>query len=111
MSSALERARGLVRDLGVRDRAALSQHPRRGEIDELQQEILAAQSQLTELGVEVKGGEPALVDFPGLRHGVEVCLCWKEGEEQVEHWHPVHTGYAGRAPIGETPAEAWHWSH
>lgn len=56
-------------------------------------------------GVQVKGVAPALLDFPAraVVDGEEqvVLLCWREGEEALAWYHPVETGYLGRAPIAE----------
>lgn len=56
-------------------------------------------SELAALGVECKGYVDGLVDFPAMRDGVEVRLCWRLGEPSVAHWHPIETGIAGRQPI------------
>jgi len=55
--------------------------------------------QLSELGVEVKDVDEGLVDFPALRHGETVLLCWKLGEERIGFWHTVEDGFAGRRPL------------
>jgi hypothetical protein len=54
---------------------------------------------LEELGVQVKDVDLGLVDFPALREGEAVLLCWHVGEERVEWWHGVEEGYAGRKPV------------
>jgi hypothetical protein len=57
-------------------------------------------SELDVLGVQLKDYERGLIDFPSLRDGRVVLLCWHLGEgEQIEWWHDVETGYAGRQPI------------
>ena len=56
----------------------------------------------------MKNLEPALIDFPALRHGLEVCLCWKEGESEVRWWHPVPTGIKGRQAVRGDPG-IWEW--
>ncbi len=48
------------------------------------------------MGIVVKDTERGLVDFPHLRNGQEVFLCWELDEEDIEFWHPLDTGYAGR---------------
>ncbi len=48
---------------------------------------------------EVKGLSPLLVDFYTVRDGREVYLCWKEGEDEIAHWHDLDAGFAGRRPI------------
>ena len=50
------------------------------------------------------GGVPkdlalGLVDFPCLRDGEEVHLCWKYGEREIRHWHGLDEGYAARKPL------------
>ena len=69
------------------------------ERDRLREKLIGLRDELSEIGVELKDWEIGLVDFPGLRAGNEVCLCWKLGEESVSHWHDPRTGYAGRQSI------------
>jgi hypothetical protein len=57
--------------------------------------------ELRELGVDFKGFEQGLVDFPGERDGRVVCLCWKLDEDEVKFWHEVSDGYAGRQPLSQ----------
>jgi len=59
-----------------------------------------ALEQVVETGCQVKDLDMGLVDFPAMRHGVEVCLCWKLGERAIGYWHGVDEGFAGRKPIG-----------
>jgi hypothetical protein len=77
------------------------QEPR--ELDEqLEREAEAvkrAVEQLRRLGVLVKDLDRGLVDFPSLRDGEEVLLCWQVGEEKIAHWHGVDEGFAGRKPL------------
>jgi hypothetical protein len=57
-------------------------------------------SELDSLGVQLKDYERGLIDFPSLRDGRVVLLCWHLGEgEQIEWWHDVETGFAGRQPL------------
>ncbi|HCP45152.1 MAG TPA: hypothetical protein DIU15_03875 [Deltaproteobacteria bacterium] len=74
-----------------------------------QDQINAQLAQIRAQGVDLKGIEPALLDFPALRYGQEVYLCWREGDEVIEFWHPRHTGIAGRQPLAETQEGAWEW--
>ncbi len=55
--------------------------------------------ELVELGVEPKNGPEGLLDFPALLDGRIVYLCWKLGEAEVQHWHEVDAGFAGRQPL------------
>src|SRR5262245_10410895 len=60
---------------------------------------------LADLGIEVKAVD-GLVDFRALLEGRSVLLCWRFGEEKVDHWHELDAGFAGRRPIRDTDAFA-----
>jgi hypothetical protein len=54
--------------------------------------------------VQALGGAPkdltlGLVDFPCLRDGRTVNLCWKYGERDIRFWHGLDEGYAARKPL------------
>jgi len=51
------------------------------------------------VGCEVKGIREGLVDFPSLREGREVYLCWRMPEKEIRFWHDIHAGFTGRKPI------------
>ena len=51
------------------------------------------------MGCEVKGIREGLVDFPSLREGREVYLCWRMPEKEILFWHDLNTGFSGRKPI------------
>ena len=44
----------------------------------------------------VKDLERGLIDFPAIIAGREVFLCWEQDEDDVEFWHDIDSGYAGR---------------
>jgi hypothetical protein len=71
----------------------------RREIDVLTGKLIEAVAEIEGLGAEFKGIELGLVDFPTVREGEIVYLCWQYGEDRIRFWHPVHTGYAGRRPL------------
>jgi len=53
-------------------------------------------------GIVVKEINLGLIDFPHIRkNGEEVYLCWKLGEDDIEYWHSIPDGYAGRKDIDE----------
>jgi len=58
--------------------------------------------QIKDLGVLLKDAEKGLCDFPYLRHGKVVYLCWQLGEENIGYWHDIEAGFAGREPLDET---------
>lgn len=55
--------------------------------------------EIQELGGVPKDLSLGLVDFPHLRRGEEVHLCWKYGEQAIRFWHGLDEGYAGRKPL------------
>jgi len=55
--------------------------------------------ELGRAGVELKDAIGGVVDFPSVREGRLVELCWRVGEPEVSHWHPVGGGYRGRQPL------------
>ena len=63
--------------------------------------LQAYTARIREEGILVRDVESGLVDFPSIRAEREVFLCWKLGEADVQHWHELDTGYAGRKPIDE----------
>jgi hypothetical protein len=63
-------------------------------------ELTMQVSELEALGVQLKDFERGLVDFPSLREGRIVLLCWQLGEgDELEWWHDVDAGFAGRTPL------------
>ena len=62
-------------------------------------ELLKAVAQLNGMGIQLKGPLEGLIDFPSYRDGELVELCWKLGEDRVEHWHHIGEGYAGRKKL------------
>jgi hypothetical protein len=54
---------------------------------------------IQEHGVQVKDLDLGLADFPAIRDGEVVLLCWRLGEEEIAFWHGTDEGYAGRKPL------------
>lgn len=69
------------------------------EVDELTGRVNEALSELGALGVEFKGYELGLVDFPARRADEVIYLCWKVDEERIAYWHTIEGGYAGRQEL------------
>ena len=61
-------------------------------LDDLLHRILAK-------GVLIKDLTTGLLDFPALKDGREVYLCWKYGEEAIRFWHEIEAGFGGRQAI------------
>ena len=56
--------------------------------------------QLESLGVQLKDYGQGLIDFPSMRDGRVVLLCWKADEgDELEWWHDLETGFGGRQPL------------
>ncbi len=53
---------------------------------------------LAEMGIELRDMELGLVDFPGVRDGRSVWLCWRLADPSVAFWHGTDEGYANRRP-------------
>ncbi|HEY2599598.1 MAG TPA: DUF2203 domain-containing protein [Candidatus Dormibacteraeota bacterium] len=62
-------------------------------------ELLKAVANLNGMGIQLKGPLEGLIDFPSYRDGELIELCWKLGEERVEHWHRIGEGYGGRKKL------------
>ena len=63
-------------------------------------ELTTQLTELEALGVQLKDFERGLVDFPSPRDGRVVLLCWQLGEgDELEWWHDVDAGFAGRTPL------------
>lgn len=56
----------------------------------------AALQRIMRKGIQIKDIDRGLVDFPSLRDGREVFLCWELDEDDIEFWHDLEAGYAGR---------------
>lgn len=55
--------------------------------------------QIQDMGIEVKDLTIGLIDFVGLKDGREIYLCWKYGEGDIQFWHEIEAGFAGRQLI------------
>ena len=86
-----------------RPNAGLSDQERqqqsRDAVSGAEMELLKAVANLNGMGIQLKGPLEGLIDFPSYRDGELVELCWKLGEERVEHWHHIGEGYAGRKKL------------
>ncbi len=51
--------------------------------------------------IQLKDPQRGLIDFPAIREGREVFLCWKQDEDDIEYWHDLDAGYAGREKLQE----------
>ena len=73
----------------------------REEREKFATQVRDAIEHIQETGCVVKDLDEGLVDFPTLRQGEEVYLCWKLGEESIGYWHGMEEGFAGRKPLDD----------
>lgn len=50
-------------------------------------------------GIVLRDLDRGLIDFPSVRDGREVYLCWVDGEDDIAFWHDLDAGYGGRRPL------------
>ena len=63
-------------------------------------ELSTQAGQLESLGIQLKDYQQGLIDFPSMRDGRVVLLCWKADEgDRLEWWHDVEAGFTGRQPL------------
>ena len=99
-------ARARLVALGARGRRAIEQldpasggsYPGRDVARSLV-ELSRALGELEAVGVILRDVDRGLIDFPALRDGEEVYLCWLLDEDEVGFWHEPDTGFAGRRPL------------
>jgi hypothetical protein len=64
-------------------------------------ELREAMLEFREREIVLRDLDRGLVDFPALRGGQEIYLCWEEGESEIGYWHEPDTGFAGRRPLDD----------
>ena len=94
-------AMGSARDR--RDRRARSRvggaYPGR-EVARALVELSRAVGELEAVDIVLRDVDRGLIDFPAMRDGVEVYLCWLvDDEESIGFWHAPEAGFAGRRPL------------
>ncbi|MGA2469080.1 MAG: DUF2203 domain-containing protein [Solirubrobacteraceae bacterium] len=62
-------------------------------------DLQAAVLALDEREIVLRDLDRGLIDFPAIRDGREVYLCWIDGEEDIGFWHELDAGYGGRQAL------------
>jgi hypothetical protein len=62
-------------------------------------DIQSVMAEFSSREIQVKDVDRGLLDFPAIIGGREVFLCWEQDEEDIEHWHELDAGFAGREPL------------
>jgi len=73
----------------------------RARVEEVARQINDYLLELEQIGCVFKGFDEGLVDFYGKLDGRDIFWCWRAGEDRIEHWHELESGYAGRQQIPE----------
>lgn len=102
----LQRLRGLLarQDERTAGRLALGEDLGGASAQERVRTLLQFQALLEEFRrreIQIKDLDRGLLDFPAVIGGREVFLCWEQDEEDIEHWHDLDAGYAGREKLPE----------
>jgi hypothetical protein len=87
----------------VRDRIPLDAFSPHGvEYVETVSQLMFLLNQIKEMGVVVKDVSKGLCDFPYMRQGRVVYLCWHLEEDSIGYWHDIESGFASREPLDES---------
>jgi hypothetical protein len=97
----------LRQELGqLRQRMQGNGHGLQGRLQQLTADATAAAEEVNELvqrilhfGCQLKDPQMGLIDFPALREGREILLCWRLGEQGIHWWHETDAGFQGRQPL------------
>ncbi|MGA2925646.1 MAG: DUF2203 domain-containing protein [Solirubrobacteraceae bacterium] len=58
-----------------------------------------AADELQAVEIVLRDAQRGLVDFPAIRDGAEVYLCWLLDEAEIRFWHAPEAGFSGRQPL------------
>ena len=87
----------------ARDNAPLNGYSKFGvEYVESVSHLMSLIHEIKDMGVLLKDADKGLCDFPYIKGGRMVYLCWQLGEDTIQYWHDVETGFAGREPLEES---------
>ena len=74
-------------------------HDLRSRVEKSTETLRQPLEEFENSGIIIRDLQRGLIDFPALRDGREVYLCWLYGEERIDYWHELDTGFAGRQPL------------
>ena len=63
---------------------------------ELKAEIVRLINRIESHGCVVKDIDLGLLDFPSMREGRPIYLCWRAGEAELAHWHGTDESFSDR---------------
>jgi hypothetical protein len=73
----------------------------RAELESYLTKVKESIAEIDAIGVQVKDLDSGLLDFPFKLDDEVVLLCWRMGEQSIEHWHTMEAGFKGRQPVDE----------
>jgi len=79
---------------------------KKNQREKVAEQLSQTVDEIQQTGCLVKDLDTGLVDFPSLRGGEKVYLCWKLGEAHIGFWHGIEEGFAGRKPLDDARPEA-----
>ena len=79
----------------------IEENPDEDEIHIRMEKIEHFIEELQQVGCVLKDLERGIIDFPSYFKDQPIYLCWRLGEEKIEHWHSINTNYKGRHEIDE----------
>lgn len=96
-----EEMRALARESGVELAAVATDDLLRARpaARVLVEELDAVVGEIEHSGAHLKDVQLGLVDFPAMKDGEVIDLCWQFGEPEVAFWHRREDGFAGRQPL------------
>lgn len=62
-------------------------------------ELSRATGELDAVDIVLRDFDRGLIDFPALRDGEEIYLCWLLDEQEIGFWHEPDAGFTGRRPL------------
>ncbi|HZZ41660.1 MAG TPA: DUF2203 domain-containing protein [Tepidisphaeraceae bacterium] len=87
-------------------KVAREQKPLQDRLESENRHLQEYVDELADVGCELKDFQTGLVDFIGRHQGRDVYLCWKLGETEIQYWHELHTGFAGRQTVSSLEESA-----
>lgn len=65
-------------------------------LDDLSHQFRQDLQDITDRGIMVRDIVRGLVDFPSVREGQTIFLCWLRGEPRIDYWHGTNEGFGSR---------------
>lgn len=70
----------------------------------VEKEIEKGKAAITDTGCIIRDEDQGKIDFFSIQNNTVVYLCWKRGEDTVNHWHSIHDGFDSRQPLIKSPS-------